>query len=199
MKLTKSAEYHASPEEVFAVLSDPGFASAKCAATAAIKHRQRWPAGRAHRHHHRAGPAQPWAPRLREVLRGARPSPSTRCRTRAPPRATAPAGRRHGGGRRAAHDARHTASRAGWPRHLEHIEADLKGQGPAHRWQAREGCGVADPGGHPASRCRPPTVASANPQRACGKGLEPQWFQALSRSQAAPISPYAGRRGSSVG
>lgn len=38
MKLTKSAEYHASPEEVFAVLSDPGFASAKCAATAAIKH-----------------------------------------------------------------------------------------------------------------------------------------------------------------
>lgn len=38
MKLTKSAEYHASPEEVFAVLSDPKFQTAKCAATAALEH-----------------------------------------------------------------------------------------------------------------------------------------------------------------
>ena len=38
MKITKAAEYHATPEQVFAVLSDKAFQNAKCAATAAIEH-----------------------------------------------------------------------------------------------------------------------------------------------------------------
>ncbi|HEX5523727.1 MAG TPA: DUF2505 domain-containing protein [Pedococcus sp.] len=38
MRITKAAEYHATPEEVFAVLSDKAFQNAKCAATAAIEH-----------------------------------------------------------------------------------------------------------------------------------------------------------------
>ena len=38
MKIAKSIEYAATPEEVFAVLSDVKFQEAKCAATAAIKH-----------------------------------------------------------------------------------------------------------------------------------------------------------------
>ena len=38
MKIAKSIEYAASPEEVFAVLSDVKFQEAKCAATAAVKH-----------------------------------------------------------------------------------------------------------------------------------------------------------------
>ena len=38
MKIAKSIEYAATPEEVFAVLSDVTFQEAKCAATAAIKH-----------------------------------------------------------------------------------------------------------------------------------------------------------------
>ncbi|GAA2169325.1 DUF2505 domain-containing protein [Pedococcus bigeumensis] len=38
MKIAKTIEYAATPEEVFAVLSDVKFQEAKCAATAAIKH-----------------------------------------------------------------------------------------------------------------------------------------------------------------
>ena len=38
MKIAKSIEYAATPDEVFAVLSDVKFQEAKCAATAAIKH-----------------------------------------------------------------------------------------------------------------------------------------------------------------
>ena len=38
MKIAKSIEYAATPEEVFAVLSDAKFQEAKCAATAAVKH-----------------------------------------------------------------------------------------------------------------------------------------------------------------
>jgi Protein of unknown function (DUF2505) len=38
MKIAKSIEYAATPEEVFAVLSDAKFQEAKCAATAAIRH-----------------------------------------------------------------------------------------------------------------------------------------------------------------
>ena len=38
MKIVKTIEYAATPEEVFAVLSDVKFQEAKCAATAAIKH-----------------------------------------------------------------------------------------------------------------------------------------------------------------
>ena len=38
MKIAKSIEYAATPQEVFAVLSDVKFQEAKCAATAAIKH-----------------------------------------------------------------------------------------------------------------------------------------------------------------
>ena len=38
MKIAKSIEYAATPEELFAVLSDVKFQEAKCAATAAIKH-----------------------------------------------------------------------------------------------------------------------------------------------------------------
>ena len=38
MKIAKPIEYAATPEEVFAVLSDVKFQEAKCAATAAIKH-----------------------------------------------------------------------------------------------------------------------------------------------------------------
>ena len=38
MKIAKTIEYAASPEEVFAVLSDVKFQEAKCAATAAVKH-----------------------------------------------------------------------------------------------------------------------------------------------------------------
>lgn len=39
MKIANTAEYSATPDEVFAVLSDPKFQEAKCAATAAIKHK----------------------------------------------------------------------------------------------------------------------------------------------------------------
>lgn len=38
MKIAKSIEYAATPDEVFAVLSDVKFQEAKCAATAAITH-----------------------------------------------------------------------------------------------------------------------------------------------------------------
>lgn len=38
MKIATTAEYAATPDEVFAVLSDPAFQEAKCAATAAVKH-----------------------------------------------------------------------------------------------------------------------------------------------------------------
>ncbi|NYG07729.1 hypothetical protein BJ986_002216 [Phycicoccus badiiscoriae] len=38
MKIAKSIEYAATPQEVFTVLSDVKFQEAKCAATAAIKH-----------------------------------------------------------------------------------------------------------------------------------------------------------------
>ncbi len=38
MKIAKSIEYAASPEEVFAVLTDQAFQEAKCAATGAIRH-----------------------------------------------------------------------------------------------------------------------------------------------------------------
>ena len=38
MKIAKTVEYAASPEEVFAVLSDRAFQDAKCTATAAIRH-----------------------------------------------------------------------------------------------------------------------------------------------------------------
>ena len=38
MKIAKTIEYAATPEEVFAVLSDVKFQEAKCAATAAIKY-----------------------------------------------------------------------------------------------------------------------------------------------------------------
>ena len=38
MKIAKTIEYAATPDEVFAVLSDVKFQEAKCAATAAIKH-----------------------------------------------------------------------------------------------------------------------------------------------------------------
>ena len=38
MKIAKTIEYAASPEEVFAVLADQAFQEAKCAATAAIRH-----------------------------------------------------------------------------------------------------------------------------------------------------------------
>ena len=38
MKIAKTIEYAATPEEVFAVLSDAKFQEAKCAATAAIKY-----------------------------------------------------------------------------------------------------------------------------------------------------------------
>ena len=38
MRIAKTIEYAASPEEVFAVLSDVKFQEAKCAATAAVKH-----------------------------------------------------------------------------------------------------------------------------------------------------------------
>ena len=38
MKIAKTIEYYATPDEVFAVLSDVKFQEAKCAATAAIKH-----------------------------------------------------------------------------------------------------------------------------------------------------------------
>lgn len=38
MKIATTAEYTATPDEVFAVLSDPAFQEAKCVATAAIKH-----------------------------------------------------------------------------------------------------------------------------------------------------------------
>ena len=38
MKIAKTIEYAATPDEVFAVLSDARFQEAKCAATAAIKH-----------------------------------------------------------------------------------------------------------------------------------------------------------------
>src|SRR6476660_9774766 len=38
MKIAKSIEYAATPDEVFAVLSDVKFQEAKCAATAALKH-----------------------------------------------------------------------------------------------------------------------------------------------------------------
>jgi Protein of unknown function (DUF2505) len=39
MKIAKSAEYPATPEQVFAVLADPKFQEAKCAATNALKHK----------------------------------------------------------------------------------------------------------------------------------------------------------------
>jgi len=38
MKIAKTIEYAASPQEVFAVLADQAFQEAKCAATAAIRH-----------------------------------------------------------------------------------------------------------------------------------------------------------------
>jgi hypothetical protein len=38
MKIATTVEYAATPEEVFAVLSDAKFQEAKCAATAALKH-----------------------------------------------------------------------------------------------------------------------------------------------------------------
>jgi len=38
VKIAKSIEYAASPEEVFAVLTDQAFQEAKCAATGAIRH-----------------------------------------------------------------------------------------------------------------------------------------------------------------
>ena len=38
MRIAKTIEYAATPEEVFSVLSDVKFQEAKCAATAAIKH-----------------------------------------------------------------------------------------------------------------------------------------------------------------
>jgi hypothetical protein len=41
MKIAKTMEYAATPDEVFAVLSDQAFQEAKCAATAAIKYTAR--------------------------------------------------------------------------------------------------------------------------------------------------------------
>jgi hypothetical protein len=38
MKIAKTVEYAASPDEVFEVLADPAFQEAKCAATAAVKY-----------------------------------------------------------------------------------------------------------------------------------------------------------------
>lgn len=38
MKIAKTLEYSATPEQVFAVLSEQAFQEAKCAATAALKH-----------------------------------------------------------------------------------------------------------------------------------------------------------------
>ena len=38
MKIAKTVQYSASPEEVFAVLADQAFQDAKCAATAALRH-----------------------------------------------------------------------------------------------------------------------------------------------------------------
>lgn len=38
MKIARTIEYAATPEEVFAVLSDPAFQQAKCAATGALSH-----------------------------------------------------------------------------------------------------------------------------------------------------------------
>lgn len=39
MRIAKTVEYPATPEQVFAVLADPAFQEAKCAATAAVKHK----------------------------------------------------------------------------------------------------------------------------------------------------------------
>ena len=38
MKIAKTVEYTATPQEVFAVLADPAFQEAKCAATAAVRY-----------------------------------------------------------------------------------------------------------------------------------------------------------------